>query len=246
MSTETPNGAALGRVAKLVVLAGAFVGVILLTGVGMVALVTMTASPDTWARWSSAGQAFGVLTAVLSGLAVAALVITFWLQLQELKAQRIELCQQRELLSSAQAALTRSAEADVRARHESLTRMAINDEDLAEVWPMLQADLSPRRNRQYLYANLILEHAWLIYRISEYSEEQMRGNLRYLFTSPLMRAFWLVAQESRSTVLIPGTPEFLFDKVAREVFRENELKSVHENEERKRRPEEPEPESRAA
>ena len=69
----------------------------------------------------------------MSGLAVAALVITFWLQLQELKAQRTELCQQRELLGNAQAALHRSAEADLRALHGNLTKMAIDDEDLAEV-----------------------------------------------------------------------------------------------------------------
>src|SRR5947207_4034264 len=114
-------------VLKCVAISSASVAVVPVTGLVLVALVPQGGSTDTWVRWSNAGQAFGVLTAVLSGLAVAALIVTFWLQLQELKAQRIELCQQRELLSNAESALRRSADTDLRARHSDLTRMAIDD-----------------------------------------------------------------------------------------------------------------------
>jgi hypothetical protein len=213
---------AVMRAGRVLGLSAGFVAVILLTGVGMVALVTAGGSTETWIRWSNAGQAFGVLTAVLSGLALAALIVTFWLQLQELKAQRIELCQQRELLSNAQTALHRSAEAELRTLHTDLTKMAIDDTDLAEVWPALEAGITPERNRQYLYANLILQHAWLICRVSDYSEAEMRSNLRYLFRSPLFREYFEASQGVREGVLVPGTTEYRFDEVAREVFAESE------------------------
>jgi uncharacterized membrane protein len=210
---------------RILGLSAGFVAVILLAGIGMVALVTSGGSTDTWNRWSNAGQAFGVLTAVLSGLALAALIVTFWLQLQELKAQRIELCQQRELLSNAQTALHRSAEAELRTLHTDLTKMAIDDTDLAEVWPVLEAGISPARNRQYLYANLILQHAWLMFRVSDYTEAEMRSNLRYLFRSPLFRDFWKASQKVRGGVLVPGTAEYRFDRIARDVFAESDGES---------------------
>lgn len=240
-----PFTGAVVRAGRILGLSAGFVAVILLAGIGMVALVTAGGSTDTWVRWSNAGQAFGVLTAVLSGLAVAALIVTFWLQLQELKAQRIELCQQRELLSNAESALRRSADTDLRARHSDLTRMAIDDPGLAEVWPVLQPGLSPERTRQYLYANLILEHAWLSYRVSDHSEAEMRNNLRYLFDSPVFRDFWLAVQGPRSTVLVPGTAEFRFDQIAREVFREYETEHAA-TDPKERLVSIPEPEERAA
>jgi hypothetical protein len=245
MSSGTSNSPALGRAAKLLVLSGAFVCMILLTGVGMVALVTMVGSPTAWQRWSNAGQAFGVLTAVLSGLAVAALVVTFYFQFQELKAQRMELCQQREMLGSAQAALHRSAEAHLRALHGGLTRMAIDDEELAEVWPTYATDLPPTRNRQYLYANLILQHAWLAYRVSDHTEAEMRNNLRFLFTSRHIHEFWLATRAYRSKFLVSGTTESLFDRIANEVFAEIQAERLSMEPERKRRSP-PETDSRAA
>jgi hypothetical protein len=196
------------------------VGIVLGSGLVLVAVVTQAGSTDTWNRWSSAGQAFGVLTAVFSGFALAALVITFWMQLQELKAQRTELCQQRELLAQAQTALHRSAEADIRALHTDLMKMAIDDNDLADVWPPLQSGLLPRRNRQYLYANLVIQHAWLNIQIRDYSEAEMRNNLRHLFASPLIREYWADTQARRERLLVPGTPEFAFNEIADEVFRE--------------------------
>ncbi len=223
--TQQRTGA-LVRAAKVFLLSAIFVSVILLAGVGMVAMVANAWSTETWSRWSNAGQAFGVLTAVVSGLAVVALVVTFWLQLQELKAQRLELCQQRELVSNAQAALQRSAAAHLSAQHSGLIRMAIEDHELAEVWPALQPGLTPTLNRQFLYANLMIQHVWLKHRVKDYTEAELRSTLRYFFGSPVMREYWLAVQGPRARVLVPGTDEFRFDEIAREVFREYEEDSV--------------------
>jgi hypothetical protein len=212
--------ARLTHLLKWVAVSVASVGAVLTAGLALVAVVAQAGSTDTWSRWSNAGQAFGVLTAVFSGFALAALVITFWMQLQELKAQRMELCQQRELLGQARAALHRSAEADLAALHHSLIKMAMDDGDLAKIWPPLGTGLAARSNRQYLYANLIIQHHWLRFQISDYTEAELRSVLRYLFSSPLMREFWRSTERSRATFLLPGTQEFLFHDVAADVFRE--------------------------
>ena len=215
------NGLArLTHLLKWVAISVAAVGGVLAAGLVLVAVVAQTGSTDTWSRWSNAGQAFGVLTAVFSGFALAALVVTFGMQLHELKAQRLELCQQRELLGQAQSALQRSAEADLRTLHANLMKMAMDDTDLAEVWPALQPGLRPRRNRQYLYANLIVQHLWLNVQIGQLTPAEMGNQLRHVFGSPLMREYWAATQASRTQLHVPGTPEFAFNEIADEIFLE--------------------------
>jgi Family of unknown function (DUF6082) len=212
------NGPRPTRVVTWIAIATVAVALVLLSGLGLVALVAPAASPEMWSRWSNAGQAFGVLTAVFSGFALAALVITFLMQLQELKAQRIELCQQRDLLGQAQSALYRSAEADIRGLHVDLIKLAIADPDLADVWPALRDDIDVVRNRQYLYANLILQHTWLNLKILELNDDEVRSRLGYLFTSPLINEYWNSTQASRAGFLIPGSSEFDFTQLADTVF----------------------------
>jgi uncharacterized membrane protein len=214
---ETRGYRRLARVLKWVAISLGSVAVVLIAGLGLVALVAQGGSTDTWSRWSSAGQAFGVLTAVFSGFALAALVITFLMQLQELKAQRTELCQQRELLGQARAALHLSAEAEIRTLHGNLIKLAMDDEDLAEVWPQLVAGLAPGRNRQYLYVNLILQHLWLRFRTSVVTEPQLRSEIAFLFSSPLVRAYWRDTERSRTSHVVPGTEDFHFNEVVAQV-----------------------------
>jgi hypothetical protein len=214
------NGSRPIRVISWVVVGTAAVAAVLVAGLGLVAMIAPAASPEMWSRWSNAGQAFGVLTAVFSGFALAALVITFLMQLHELKAQRIELCQQRELLAQAQAALHRSSQADIRALHVDLIKLAIADPALAEVWPALQPGLDLDRNRQFLYANLAIQHTWLHLKVLEITEEEARNLLGYLFTSPLIREYWAATQSSRAGFLVAGTAEFGFTRMVDEVYRE--------------------------
>src|SRR2546423_8092597 len=136
---ETRAHRRLTRVLAWIAISVGSVATVLIAGLSLVAMVARGGTTDTWNRWSAAGQAFGVLTAVFSGFALAALVITFLMQLQELKAQRTELCQQRELLRQARVALHRSAEAEIRTLHTDLMRLAMDDDDLADVWPSLVA-----------------------------------------------------------------------------------------------------------
>jgi hypothetical protein len=179
------------------------VATVLVVGVGLVAVLGEVAHKGTWDLWSSIGQAFGVLASVLSGLALAAVVIVFRAQQRELIQQQAELALQRHELRC-------SAEANVRMLHVHLIAMAISDPLLAAVWPSPSAAATPERHRQYLYANLILQHARQHPLLVSYTEEQFARNLRYLFASPIIREFWRSTAAAREQLLVPGTEEFTF------------------------------------
>jgi hypothetical protein len=174
-----------------------------------------------WARWGNVGQTFESVNAVFSGLAFVALVVTFAIQFQELRMQRIELKMQREAMKASNGELHRSAEADLRALHVELIKMAIDDPQLAAVWPEIEAGLSTERNRQYMYANLIIQQVWLNLQIGNYSNDEARGMLRHMFSNVLMRNYWVASEESRRW-LVAGTPEHLFAKMVDDLSRERD------------------------
>lgn len=209
------------RTVKWLVASAAIAAVTLLAGVGLAAVLGRSGTDGTWNRWSAVGQTFGALSSVIAGLALGALVFTFSIQFQELRMQRSELALQRESLNRSQGELFRSAEASIRALHVDLLKMAVDDERLASVWPPLEPGLPHDRNRQYLYANLILQHHLLCLRMGDYTESQIESHLRYLFVSPLIRKYWRAAGAARA-FLVPGTDEFLFTQMADAICTEYE------------------------
>jgi hypothetical protein len=195
--------------------------VILLLGFGAVVLLQTTDSPEGWSARANVGDSFGVINALVSGLALAGLIVTLWLQSRELALQRTELAMQRDSLDQSRMELYRSAEASLRMLHVDLIRMSIDDQSLAAVWPPLQPGAPHEKERQYLYANLIYQYIWLSLRISDYSDEEVQNRLRYMFTSPLMREYWRAASRARMS-LVPGTPEFDFAEAANRICGEYE------------------------
>jgi hypothetical protein len=197
------------------------VAVVLTLGVGMVAMLGRGGDDRTWSRWSNVGQAFGALTAIVSGLALAALVVTFVMQFRELQAQRAELALQRELAGRVEGHLHRSAEAELRTLHMDLLKLAMNDRQLAAVWPPFPG-VTEEQNRQFLYANLVLQHTWLQKSLGLSSKAETQSNLRYLFASPLIREYWRATEPSRASVYVAGSTEFLSARMADEICREYE------------------------
>jgi hypothetical protein len=196
-----------------------FVAVVLASAIGIAELTGGRASESTLNRWGNVGQTFESVNTVFSGLAFVALVVTFAIQYQELRMQRIELQMQREAMHTSNGELHRSAEADLRRLHFELIKVSIDDPDLAAVWPEFEPGLSAGRNRQYLYANLVFHHVRLNFQIGTFPEEDARTMLRYLFESSIMRAYWSAAERSRNTVSA-DTHERHFAEVANEIYRE--------------------------
>jgi hypothetical protein len=189
-------------------------------GVGLAEAVYASLGNAMTTHLSSAGQVFESVAALFSGLAFIALVVTFWLQIQELQLQRLELENQRHEMRATQSELHRSAEADLRALHVELLKMAIYDADLAAVWPAAGTAIGHERRRQHLYANLIYQHLRLALELSDVGEEFIKANLRRIFGSQLMRDFWLATEEARLAALIPETREWEFARMTDEVCRD--------------------------
>jgi hypothetical protein len=196
-------------------------GSVISLGVGLVAILGRRGDNSTWARWSSVGEAFGVVNSVVAAFALAALVITYMMQSRDLRLQREDLALQRGILESAEASLRRSADVDVRKLHVSLIQMATQDARLAEVWPSgVGTDEVTRR--QHMYANLLLQHVWLQYTAGIASKEEMISNLRHLFTSPRVRAYWEETAKIRRNVYVDGTEELTLAMLADAIWREYE------------------------
>jgi hypothetical protein len=214
------SGESLSRARRMlvwtvVVLAG--VAVALLLGLAAVSVIAATATGPTWTVLADVGESFGLLNAIFSGLALAAVVVTFWMQFTELRSQRDDLAAQREALIKTQEELHRSAEADFRRLHMDLLKMSIDDPQLAIVWP--QVTESRVRHKQYQYANLILQHNWLRQH-GEVSDAEMRSTLRYLFSSPIIREFWAATAPVRASVAVTGTLEHRMNQLGEEVYAE--------------------------
>ncbi len=178
-----------------------FTGAVMGAGLGMAALVGHRGSDGTWERWSDVGQAFGMVNSVVAALAVAALMMT---SAAQNRSQR-----------------TQQAEVSLRQLHVTLTRMAIDSPHLAEVWPRTTLE-DPVTQAQYMYANLLLQHAWLQHKTGIATREEMISNLRYLFASPKIRAFWATTVGSRQSVYVEGTEETGLASFADEIWREYE------------------------
>lgn len=205
-----------GWVAVWCVSAGILVIVTLLAGVGVAAILARQGKAADWNRLSDVGQTFGALSSIISGLALVAVVVIA-------RAQYREMQQNRDSLAGHHTELRRTAAANLGRLHLDLLKMSIEDPELADVWPPFEANLPADLNRQYLYANAIYQFQYRAMMDGEYTDEQIMANLRYLFTSPIMRGYWRAAEFGRSRTLPRGSAEFMFAQKIDEVCREFEV-----------------------
>ncbi|MFF3246123.1 DUF6082 family protein [Streptomyces sp. NPDC002870] len=145
---------------------------------------------------SRVGDYFGAASAVFSGMALLILVVTLFLQQQELRLQRHELAEQREELASSRIELHRSAESHMRGLHVQLSRMAMEDPSLADVWNAFPAS-PPVVSRQHLFANLTFGHFLLAYRWGTYSEAELRAHARDLANSAPFLRYWDASRDAK-------------------------------------------------
>ncbi|MFI5952671.1 DUF6082 family protein [Cryptosporangium sp. NPDC051539] len=208
----------VGVVASSLVLVAAIISL----GFLAMSLVSNVESPADWRRLADVGQAFGVLDSLLSGLAFVALLVTLGIQFRELRLQQSELREQREAVERSHSELRRSAEANMRMLHFELTRMSIDDSSLADVWPHPPEASDAGRRRQFIYANLIYQHLTLGLTMAGAPDDVVRGQLRHLFGSPAMRAYWRAAAVERAALLAPDGEEMRIARLGDEVCAELE------------------------
>jgi hypothetical protein len=209
------------RIIQWALVTSLFIVVVLIAGLVAARLLQTTGTAEGWQERANVGDSFGVMNAIVSGMALAALVVTLWLQSRELALQRTELAMQRESLNRSRDELHRSSAASLRMLHVEMTKMSIDDPALAAVWPPLDPSASRDRERQYLYANLIYLHLWLGLQTGDYTEDSVQNALRYMFRSAIFREYWRAASGARMS-LTPGSDEYRFAEVAEKICREYE------------------------
>lgn len=203
-------------VAGALLAAALLAGVLGLAGIGAAEIATGTRAPRGWDELS---DAFSVVNGVFSAFALLVVLVTLWVQFNELRMQRAELKMQREAAEQSQHELFRSSESTLRALHMGLLDMAIKDEELAAVWPEYLPDITPLRRKQFLYVNLVLSHVNLCYRTIDRNEDVWLETLAEIFQSPIVQDFWQTVREHRRGVRQTETVGREFDRLCDEAFR---------------------------
>jgi hypothetical protein len=192
-------------------------GLIGIASVGLAAVFTGAGKPT---GWEQINEAFGVVNSVFSALALIVVGLTLWVQYRELKMQRGELHEQRLTADRSTDALQKTAEADFRALHVALLKMAIDDPALAEVWPSYGDDITHEQARQFLYANLILQHQALATYRNMRDVEYVRNIVRFCFSNPIIREFWRRTMTDRRDIDAVDEQVVTFERIGDEVYAE--------------------------
>ncbi|MFE5210833.1 DUF6082 family protein [Streptomyces sp. NPDC056600] len=87
-------------------------------------------------------------------------------------------------------------------QHWELLSKAIDDPDLAEVLDVYDdPDITPRKRRQYLFANAAYTNLLNYLRLGNVTEEEFLGYARGLMQNARMREYWHATRGHRFTVL---------------------------------------------
>ncbi|WUD72731.1 DUF6082 family protein [Streptomyces sp. NBC_00510] len=196
----------VGGIAALLVIG--VTSVLLLTAAVAVALgklMVALASPSGPGQ-DSAASTFMAANAAFSGLALAAVLVTFGVQQRKAHLQRRELAAQRRELSGTHNQLYRTAEAELRTLHVELLKIGIEHPELASVWPELET-VPADQARELLYANMIFTHHLFVLRLGSLSAIEFQQVLRDLVKSRRFREYWTWSRPFRQTRLDPTGDE---------------------------------------
>jgi Family of unknown function (DUF6082) len=206
------------RIGLVALCALAMILVATLIGIASVGLAAVFTGAGKPTGWEQINEAFGVVNSVFSALALIVVGLTLWVQYRELKMQRRELNEQRLRADRSTDALQKTAEADFRALHVALLRMAIDDPALAEVWPSYVDDVTPDQTRQFLYASLVLQHQALVAYRSMRDPEYVRNIVRFCFSNPIVRDFWGRTMANRRRIGASDERVITFEQTCNAVY----------------------------
>ncbi|MFE9763214.1 DUF6082 family protein [Streptomyces sp. NPDC005808] len=135
-----------------------------------------TGSDRDWQRVGNIAQAYGAVSALIAGLALAGIGASLVFQARESKANR---------------------EQGMRTAHTELIRMAMTDPSLMACWGRLDANTSEVARRQHLYLNLVLSHWEMMYELGALTEGQLRQAADSIFRATPGRTFWAASRGPR-------------------------------------------------
>jgi len=138
---ETQKEAAPFKLASLI---------LLIIIIWLCTLIGVCASFDSWAERGQFGDLFGSINALFSGLALAGIIYTIYLQKQELSLQRTELRLQRKAMEASQAELANQVKVQKDALKVAISQVKVEAEKaLIEYWKM-EAEISRREEELHI------------------------------------------------------------------------------------------------
>lgn len=131
-----------------------------------------------WVNLSNVGQAYGTISAVLAGLALASVSYSMILQRRDTLAQRQE---------------------SQRNTHLEISHMALGDPMLLECWgkPSLPASRSPDQFRQHLYCNLLFSTWQTSFKLGTMTSEELSLVSSQAFLGRPALRFWAAVRDLR-------------------------------------------------
>ncbi|WP_203728276.1 DUF6082 family protein [Paractinoplanes durhamensis] len=147
-----------------------------------------------WHALSEVGQAYGGISAILSGLAFGAIAASLLLQWRQIR-------------------LTQTVMA--RERHFELTKLAVDDPRL--IFPALPGR-SDEEKRRWMYLNLWVAHWAMLWETGAMTAPGARGNFRILFEDDMALEWW--AERGSAWSSNPSRRLSTFLTIADEAYRQ--------------------------
>jgi Family of unknown function (DUF6082) len=147
-----------------------------LIGVSPLALDAFHGSTSHWNRLSSIGQTYGAASAVLSVLAIIGVAVTLVLQARDSRALRLQA---------------------IRESHTRLLEMVMTDAELNKVWGPSGLSDPFVRQRQNMYANIIISQWEMSYVTRTLTNDHLRLLAAEFLSGTIGREFWALARRAR-------------------------------------------------
>lgn len=156
-----------------------------------------------WAKLSNIGQAYGAISALIAGLALAGVVISVFLQAREARHSRW---------------------AVERERHLEIMRIAIENPFYRQVFAL--PDMPEDMARLSGYINLLLFHWSMSWEFGDMSEDALRDCLASILYSGAGRSYWQIFRDARLNPAGKTDREIMFNRIADAVYQESMASSA--------------------
>lgn len=163
----------VGRVLGLVAAAALALTVVLLSPF---ALEEISGSDGVdWNRLSQIGAAYGFTSAIVSALALAGVAVSLSVQNRQARAEQVQ---------------------GIRGYYLELVRLELDDMALFQpVWGDTDI-VDPDQQKRHVYADLMMNYAWMGFEIGTIRESLLRDMLAGMFTGEAGRHYWSRAHAS--------------------------------------------------
>ncbi|MGI5372650.1 DUF6082 family protein [Streptomyces iakyrus] len=108
-----------------------------------------------------------------------------------------------------------------------LLREAINNPDLAATLDVYESEISPTKQRQFLFVEAVHRTYLLEWRVGAMTMQELYGHLRILFRNPVFREYWEATRSHRAS-LDQSSAEARIGRIADDLLREMDEADIDE------------------